>query len=270
MKRRKGDWGAAGFFATLFGVAVAWLVGAKQGDLPAWPAYAIGAVALTGCYLTLAPSRWTPFEDLPAKASGKHRKQLRNIAETLRERIVHESLEVYEEDGRDPRLAKSIFEAHFPNIGELVASFVDESQRWKHAKVDLRRNALASMTTQFDPKDGWDLDQIAAGFRAHEGGIAWGKGPEVEEDDGAGRLIWEGRVVFRMPELVPRDARFSTLTRAGVSFTRWLDLARESGEAKAYQDAQPASRQAGRCSRSGACTDHRGPTNPHDEGMRHL
>lgn len=120
MKRRKRDWGAAGFFATLFAVAVGWLVGAKPGGLPAWPAYAIGAVAIAGCYLTLAPLRWTPFKDQPANASGKHRKQLRRIAETLRERIDHDSLEVYEEDSRDPRLAKSIFEAHFPNVGGLT------------------------------------------------------------------------------------------------------------------------------------------------------
>ncbi len=245
MKRRKRDWGAAGFFAALLGVAVAWLVGAKAASLPMWPAYVIGAVALAGCYLTLAPLRWTPFKDQPATTSGKHRKQLCGIAETLRERIDHDSVEPYEDDGRDPQLAKSIFEAHFPTAGGLVASFVDETQRWKDAKVELRRNALVDMTTQFDPKDGWDRDEIARGFRAHEGGIAWGKGPGVEEEDSAGTLIWDERVVFCVPDVVPRDARFSTLVQAAVSFTHWLDSARTSDEAKTYQDAQPASRQVG-------------------------
>ena len=234
------------------GVAVAWFVGAKPASLPLWPAAVFAAAFVASVYLVIAPEKGLfpygpPPVDAPepVKVSKKHEKQLRELAAGLQQQIDAGELPVYARDSQDAQFLESIFAAHFPAIHAAVASFLDETGKTKTAKAELLREAGAAMEKRFDRNAGWKVDEIIAGFRSHQNGIAGGKAPALEEDDHQGRLIWADRVIYEIRGLDPGPERFSQLAGAAVSVDHWMRAVVDSEAAKQFQTSQPASKALG-------------------------
>ena len=223
---------------------VAWGVAAASTGLIAWPLLVFVPMFFVFLYLLIASLRgWWPSKPGPTAAPPDHAVQLRGIASTLRDRIDADDYPAYGDTEANGQLWESVFEAHFPEIQGLVATFAELTGSWQAAKTQFSTETGRALIMQFQEKDGWDPIAIAACFRAHTMSIAEGRMRHIDQDKNPGAITWEGHIVF-ISRFGPSPERMNDLTTAALQLLDWLKAAMQSDSAKSFVTDRTASRGA--------------------------
>ncbi len=224
------------FLAFSFGFTVLAVVNSarsasEQFVLPSW---AWGLIAL-GC---LNVAQFLAWRDLWVDdVDPDHGDKLRAIAGRLREQLQGARVPTYTDEALAAWAAEHMFQAHFPAIARVVASYGHELATTEQARGTLIQKVFnGGAFERFGQVSGWSWGGVAKRCETHLKEIIEGKELDITTN-GHGAVVWTTTIVFNGYGLADPVGAAGD---AAMQLKEWVTAIRHSPEADAYRKASNA------------------------------